>query len=86
MRIIRLPAWVKDQYELKANTIHQSEIKDRVNQPSKYAEFYKIPVNLVNFFLEGHLTPIQPTTNVVVVNIMHDRDCTRFIITTPNGN
>ncbi|KAG0041858.1 hypothetical protein BGZ83_001229 [Gryganskiella cystojenkinii] len=56
---------------------------------SKYAVFYHIPAYLVNFYLEGHSTPVpllNIPANVFVVNIMHSKDCTRFAIAALNGN
>ncbi|KAF9368854.1 hypothetical protein CPB97_004197, partial [Podila verticillata] len=76
-------------YELKVNAITQSDFKDHLKQASKYAGFYEIPVYLVNFYLEGHAAPARLPhipANVAVVNIMHSKDCTRFIIATPDDN
>ncbi|GJJ70719.1 hypothetical protein EMPS_03069 [Entomortierella parvispora] len=76
-------------YELKVNAISQPDFKDHLQQASKYAVFYDIPVYLVNFYLEGHSTPVpllNIPANVFVVNIMHNKDCTRFIIAAPNGD
>ncbi|KAF8974827.1 hypothetical protein BGZ52_009555 [Haplosporangium bisporale] len=76
-------------YELKVNAISQSDFKDHLEQVSKYADFYDIPVYLVNIYLEGHSTPVRLChipINVVVVDIMHSKDCTRFNITAPDGN
>ncbi|KAF8923545.1 hypothetical protein BGZ58_002828 [Dissophora ornata] len=76
-------------YELKVNAISPSDFKDHLEQASKYADLYDIPVYLVNFYLEGHSTPVRllhTPANVVVVNIMHSKDCTRFVIIAPDGN
>ena len=75
--------------ELKVTAISQPDFKDHLQRASKYAVFYSIPVYLVNFYLEGHSTPVpllNIPTNVFVVNIMHSKDCTTFIITDQDGN
>ncbi|KAF9987559.1 hypothetical protein BGZ65_003112 [Modicella reniformis] len=75
-------------YELKVNMITKSDFKPHLKQAEKYAIFYGVPVYLVNFYLEGHSTPAQlleTPADVAVVNIMHNKDCTRFIITAPDG-
>jgi hypothetical protein len=75
-------------YELKVNAVSQSDFKSHLKQATKYAEHYKIPIYLVNFYLEGHSTPVTVTPNkenVFVVNILHNKDCTRFEITGPDG-
>ncbi|KAF9369452.1 hypothetical protein CPC16_004499 [Podila verticillata] len=76
-------------YELKVNKISASDFKASLVQASKYAKFYGIPIYLISFYLEGHTTPATPLhvpADVVVVNIMHSKDCTRFLITAPDGN
>lgn len=75
-------------YELKVNKISSSDFKAPLDQASKYVRFYRIPIYLINFYLEGHTTPVtllHVPANVVVVNIMHSKDCTRFLITAPDG-
>ncbi|KAF9394156.1 hypothetical protein CPC16_012178 [Podila verticillata] len=76
-------------YELKVNAISQSDFKDHLEHVSKYADFYDVRVYLVNIYLEGHSTPVRLChipINVVVVDIMHSKDCMRFNITAPDGN
>ncbi|KAF9162373.1 hypothetical protein BGX20_001743 [Mortierella sp. AD010] len=75
--------------ELKVNVISQSDFKDYLKQTSKLADSYEIPVYLLNFYQEGHSAPVwllQIPANVVVVNVMHNKGCTRFIITEQDGS
>jgi len=76
-------------YELKVNAITKSDFKSHLEQASKYAKHYKVPIYLVNFYLKGHLHPVQLTGiphNVFVVNVQHSHDCKEFVITAPNGD
>ncbi|KAG0001831.1 hypothetical protein BGZ79_004088 [Entomortierella chlamydospora] len=75
--------------ELKVNVISQSDFKDYLEQASKRADSYGIPVYLVNFYQEGRSTPARLfhiPANVAMVNVMRNKGCTRFIITEPDGN
>ncbi|KAI1313851.1 hypothetical protein EDD11_002452 [Mortierella claussenii] len=76
-------------YELKVNIINLCDFQDHLEQALKYATYYNIPVYLVNFYLESYLTPALLSyipVNAFVVNIVHSKDCTRFIVTDLNGN
>ncbi|KAF9578764.1 hypothetical protein BGW38_005280 [Lunasporangiospora selenospora] len=76
-------------YELKVNAVSQADFKDGIEQASRYAKFYSIPVYLANFYPEGHSTParlLHTPANVAVINVKHNKDCTRFIFSTPDGH
>lgn len=75
-------------YELKVNAITESEFKPHLEQASDYAKYYRVPIYLVNFYLEGHSHPVQLTRipdNVIVVNVQHSHDCKVFEYTSPDG-
>jgi len=75
-------------YELKTNLSSPVHFENHFAQVLGYSQYYNIPIHLVNFYLEGHsilakLENIPP--DIIVVNIMHNSDCTKFDITKPDG-
>ncbi|KAL1914189.1 uncharacterized protein VTP21DRAFT_9688 [Calcarisporiella thermophila] len=73
-------------YELKVNKLSETDFRPSIKQAKKYAEHYKMKVYLVNFYLEGHQTPVVSDLDpdVVLVNVMHSASCKRFIVSARN--
>src|SRR5690606_28579504 len=77
-------------FEFKVEKITASDFEDPLKQVEKYLDYFKElkTIYLVNFYLETSMTPVIPKTadNIVVVNIKYNKDCTKFEISTSNGD
>ncbi|RUS25769.1 hypothetical protein BC938DRAFT_471686 [Jimgerdemannia flammicorona] len=75
-------------YEFEVGLTTQAEFARYIKQALKYSRHYKMKIHLVNFYLDGHSTPAElenVPTDIVVVNVMHNVQCTKFVITEPGG-
>jgi len=75
-------------YELKVNLTAKADFEKHFDQASRYVKHYEMPIHLVNFYLKGHKTPAKlerVPKDVIVVNVMHNKECTKFFITAPDG-
>ncbi|RUP52100.1 hypothetical protein BC936DRAFT_141392 [Jimgerdemannia flammicorona] len=75
-------------YEFEVGLTTQAEFARYIKQALKYSRHYKMKIHLVNFYLDGHSTPAElenVPTDIVVVNVMHNVECTKFVITEPGG-
>ena len=71
-------------YELKTNLSSSADFEKHFEHVIGHTQFYKIPIHLVHFYPEGHSPPGELDNipaNVIVVNIMHNVECTVFSFT-----
>lgn len=75
-------------YSLKVNKITSIDFDEPLAQAKKYVRIYKMKVYLLNFYLGGHRTPdeVYVPEGVILVNIKHDKNLTKFDITSDSFN
>ncbi|CAG8839400.1 42657_t:CDS:2, partial [Gigaspora margarita] len=67
-------------YELKVKKISESDFKESLKQAKKYADYFKMDIHLVNFYLEN-VHPVFPSLACVpVLNVACNTNCTEFTI------
>lgn len=67
-------------YELKVKKISESDFKESLKQAKKYADYFKMDIHLVNFYLEN-VHPVFPSLACVpVLNVACNTNSTEFTI------
>ena len=74
-------------YEFEVEKISAAGFKDPLEQAERYAEYFDMRIDLVNFYHDGGSTPtiINVPKKVTLVNVKYNAECTKFTVYTTDN-